>query len=381
MSLGMSSLLFSRPDLSALEERYLLEALHSEKLAGDHRFTKRAARLLSDKLEGARVLMTPSCTAALELAMLALEIGPGDEVVCPSFTFVSTANAAVLRGARVVFAEIEPETLNLDPRDVARRVSPKTKAILPIHYAGVAADMEALVDVAADCGAAVIEDAAQALGSSLRGRPLGVLGRAACFSFHETKNLSCGEGGAFVTKDDGLADRAEWMREKGTNRSAFLRGEVDKYTWVSAGSSFLPSELQMAVLVAQLERADDIARAREARWLQYHDRLAPLEERGALLRPRIPEGARSNHHIYHVLLPSLEERERVRGTLTRQNIPVSFHYIPLHTSPYARNALGWSERLPVTEEMAGRLLRLPLHPKLTEDVVDRIVDALEGAIS
>lgn len=377
----MSSLLFSRPDLSDLEERYLLEALHSEKLAGDHRFTKRAAGLLSAQLEGARVLMTPSCTAALELALLALDVGPKDEVICPSFTFVSTANAAVLRGARVVFAEIERETLNIDPEDVARRITPKTKAILPIHYAGVAADMEALLAVAATCGAAVIEDAAQAFGSLLDDRPAGVLGRAACFSFHETKNLTCGEGGAFVTKDQALAKKAEWIREKGTNRSAFLRGEVDKYTWVSAGSSYLPSELQMAVLVAQLERAEEIARAREARWLQYHAHLEALEERGALRRPRVPPRARANHHIYYVLLPTLEERERVRRALTAQSIPVSFHYVPLHGSPYAKNQLGWSEPLPITEDLAGRLLRLPLHAKLSEEDVSRIAAALEETLS
>ena len=326
-----------------------------------------------------RVLLTTSCTHAMELALMALGLRPGQEVICPSFTFVSTANAVLRLGATPVFAEIEEETLGLDAADVERRISPKTAAILPVHYAGIAADMDRLGALASARGLRIVEDAAQGLAASYRGRPLGTIGDAGCFSFHETKNVTCGEGGALALKDPDLIARAEIMREKGTNRRAYLRGEVDKYTWVAEGSSFVLSDVLAALLDAQLDRLEEIQRRRSEWAGRYHEALGPWAERvGARLPPRLGDRT-SNHHIFYVLLPSPEIRDRVLGRLRDDGIQAAFHFVPLHSAPFGRR-LG-EVVLPVTDRVAATLVRLPLHPLLTAEEVDRAASALIRAAS
>jgi dTDP-4-amino-4,6-dideoxygalactose transaminase len=334
---------------------------------------------LAERLGGARVLLTTSCTHALELALLALGVGRGQEVICPSFTFVSTANAILRVGATPVFADIEDRTLGLDPADVERVLTPRTAAILPVHYAGVAPDMEALRDLARGRGLFVVEDAAQGLGASYRGKPLGTLGDGGCFSFHETKNITSGEGGALVLRDAAVAARAEIIREKGTNRSAFLRGEVDKYTWVAEGSSFILSDLLAALLDAQLDKFDEIQRRRARVTASYRQGLARwAEEGGVRLSPADDSDRTGNDHLFYLLFPDTEARDAALVALKAAGVMASFHYVPLHSSPHGR-ALGMGHReLPVTDRVAGTLLRLPLHPLLTEEEVARVVEAVRG---
>jgi len=348
------------------------------RVAGDGPFCRQVEGRLESQLGAAHVLLTTSCTHALELALLALGVGPGREVVCPSFTFVSTANAILRAGARPVFADIEDLTLGLDPLDVVRRLTPRTAAILPVHYAGVAPNMHALAEIARAHDLAIVEDAAQGLGASYRGRPLGTLGDAGCFSFHETKNLTCGEGGALVLRDDAVAARAEIIREKGTNRSAFLRGQVDKYTWVAEGSSYVLSDLLAAILDAQLDKQDEIARRRATIAGRYATELAGwAESHGVRLPPRLPD-REPNHHIFHLLLPDEGRRDRLMQHLRERGIQATFHYVPLHTAPHGRT-LGEPLALPVTDRVASTLLRLPLHPLMSEDDVDHVVETVQGA--
>jgi dTDP-4-amino-4,6-dideoxygalactose transaminase len=326
------------------------------------------------------VLLTTSCTHALELALLALDVGPGQEVICPSFTFVSTANAVLRVGARPVFADIEDRTLGLDANDVARRLGPRTAAIIPVHYAGVAPDVDALASLAATHGLKVVEDAAQALGGSFRGRPLGTLADAGCFSFHETKNITCGEGGALVMADPERSRRAEIIREKGTNRSAFLRGEVDKYTWVSEGSSYVLSDLLAAVLDAQLDKFDEIQEGRARIVAFYRSALADwARDHGVRLPAQDPQRVSSNH-LFHLLLPDTESRDRCLAALRSRGVLASFHYVPLHSSPFGRSLGQGGESMPVTDRVASTLVRLPLHPRLTDDEVARVVDAVREAL-
>jgi dTDP-4-amino-4,6-dideoxygalactose transaminase len=365
---------FSRPWFDGREEAAVREAL-SGQVSGDGPIGRRVEARLAGQLGASRVLLTTSGTHALELALLALGIGPGQEVVCPSFTFVSSANAVLRVGARPVFADVEETTLGLDPADVERRLTPRTAALIPVHYAGVAPDMEALLGLARTRGLLVVEDAAQGVAATWRGRALGTLGDAGCLSFHETKNVTCGEGGALVLGDPEIARRAEIAREKGTNRAAFLRGEVDKYTWVAEGSSYVLSDVLAAILEAQLDKLGEIQSRRAAVVARYREGLAGwAAERGVRLPPELPERG-PNHHLFFLLYPEPRLRDAALVSLRAQGVMATFHYVPLHSAPHARR-LGLDVELPVTERVAATLLRLPLHPRLTPGEIDRVVAAV-----
>jgi dTDP-4-amino-4,6-dideoxygalactose transaminase len=367
----------SAPWYGEPETARIADALRG-RTAGDGPLGRRVERRLAEMLGVKRVLLTTSCTHALELALLALGIGPGQEVICPSFTFVSTANAILRVGARPVFAEIEEGSLGLDVADVAARVTEKTAALLPVHYAGVAPDMEGLLGLARSRGLRVIEDAAQGLGATWRGRPLSTLGDLGCLSFHETKNVSCGEGGALVVDDAELAARAEVIREKGTNRSAFLRGEVDKYTWVAEGSSYILSDVLGAILDAQLDRFAEI-QARRARVVaRYQAGLAEWARAGGVRITETQPERGPNHHIFMLLFPDEALRNAAMDHLKSHGVLATFHYVPLHSSPFGRTLAPAGLELPITDRVARTLLRLPLHPLLTEEDVDRVVAAVSS---
>jgi dTDP-4-amino-4,6-dideoxygalactose transaminase len=347
---------------------------------GDGPVGKRVEDQLCRWLGARHCFLTTSCTHALEMAMIVLDIGPGDEVIMPGFTFVSTANAVFMRGGTPVFAEIRENDVNLDPEDVARRITPATRAVVPVHYAGVSADFNGLFRVLEEANVtgrkiAMVEDAAQALGARWNDQFLGTVGDIGCFSFHDTKNITCGEGGAFVTGDGELARKAERVREKGTNRSAFLRGEVDKYTWVGPGSSYIPSEILSAVLEAQLQKKEAIQQARESVWNTYRRTLEPAEERGWIYLPKIPGYAQPNYHIFHFRVQRVQDRNPLLKSLKNAGIDATFHYVPLHNSPWARSTLGEIPALPRTERVADSLIRLPLWPGLSdriEEVAERV---------
>ncbi len=367
---------FSRPWFDEREVAAVTALLSGDRhVSGDGPTGRRVEERLGALLGSGRVLLTTSGTHALELALLALGIGPGQEVICPSFTFVSSANAALRVGARPVFADIEEKTLGLDAADVEARLSSRSVAVMPVHYAGVAPDMDALLALAQRHRLRVVEDAAQGLAASWRGRPLGTIGDAGCFSFHESKNVTCGEGGALFVRDPELARRAEIVREKGTDRAAFFRGEVDKYTWVAEGSSYVLSDVLAALLDAQLDKLAEIQRRRAAVVARYRDGLAPwAAERGVRLPPELPE-REPNHHIFFLLDPNGRERDAALRSLRARGVQATFHYVPLHSAPHARR-LGVQVQLPVTDRVAGSLLRLPLHPLLTDGEVDRVIAAV-----
>ncbi len=362
----------------AREAERIAQALEG-RVAGNGPFCQKVEGRLQQLLGGRRVLLTTSCTHAMELALLALGVGPGDEVICPSFTFVSTANAVLRMGARPVFADIEDRTLGLDPADVERRLSSRTVGILPVHYAGIAADMAPLLDLARSRRLKVVEDAAHGLAASFRGRPLGTLGDAGCFSFHETKNVTCGEGGAVTFADAAVAERAEVIREKGTNRSAFLRGEVDKYTWVAEGSSYVLSDVLAAMLDAQLDKLEEIQVRRARVASRYREELGAWAQAHGARLPATDGDRQANDHLFYVLLPDEETRERCLSGLRARGVMAAFHYVPLHSSPYGRR-LGAAGELPVTDRVARTLVRLPLHPRLSEGDVDRVVGAVKEAL-
>jgi dTDP-4-amino-4,6-dideoxygalactose transaminase len=346
--------------------------------AGDGPIGRRVEERLAALTGARRVLLTTSCSHAMELALLALGVGPGHEVILPSFTFASSANAALRVGARPVFAEIDERTLGLDPADVERRLTPRTAALLPVHYAGVAPDMAGLLDIAAQRKLRVVEDAAQGIAARWRGRALGTLGDAGCLSFHETKNLSCGEGGALLLSDPELAKRAEIAREKGTNRAAFFRGEVDKYTWVAEGSSYVLSDVLAALLDAQLDKLGAIQARRAAVVARYRAGLSDWAARaGVRLPAELPERD-PNHHIFYLLYPEPARRDRALKALRAGGVMATFHYVPLHSAPQGRR-LGADHELPVTERVAATLLRLPLHARLADPDVDRVIDAVRRA--
>jgi len=366
---------FTQPYVGEAERRAVADAVQQSVLHGDGPISERVQAQLREWLGVHCALLTTSCTHALEMAMIALEIGPGDEVIMPSFTFVSTANAVVLRGATPVFAEIRPDTLNIDPADVERKITPRTKVIAPVHYAGIACDMEALQDLADMHDLAIVEDAAQGVDAYYEDRPLGTIGDIGCYSFHDTKNVTSGEGGAFLTNDPEIAQRSEIVREKGTNRSAFFRGEVDKYSWVDEGSSYLPSDILAALLEAQLARRDEIRALRKQVWDAYYEALTPLAEDGLLTLPTVPDYARPNYHIFYLRTRTPEARNDLLGALKAEGIGATFHYIPLHSSPYGRNTLGCTEDLDITQHCSETLIRLPLYPQLADraDEVANIV--------
>lgn len=366
---------FNRPTLAGKELDYVREAVERGQLAGDGTFTERCQRQLAEEIGATAVLLTHSCTAALEMAALLLDIGPGDEAIMPSFTFVSTANAAVLRGGVPVFVDVRPDTLNIDETLVEAAVTARTRAIFPVHYAGVPAEMDAIDGIARRHGLAVVEDAAQALGSTYRGRNAGSLGALAAFSFHETKNLISGEGGCLAINDPALVPRAEIIREKGTDRKRFFRGEVDKYTWVDIGSSFLPGELIASFLLGQLEAADAIRADRLASWTAYDEALRSFGNRG-IGTPTIPSHCGHNGHLYYVILPSAEAREALIGRMREDGIMTPFHYVPLHSSPAGRRFGRTSGKLAVTEDLSARLVRLPLYPRMG-DALPRVIARLQ----
>ncbi len=372
---------FNKPFIAGKELYYIAQAVTLGNLAGDGYFTKQCSQLFEKRFGIHKVLMTPSCTAALEMAAMLCELGPGDEVILPSYTFVSAANALVRVGAKPVFVDIRKDTLNLDENLIEAAITNKTKAILPVHYAGIGCEMDRIMAIANKHNLLVIEDAAQGVGAYYNDRALGTIGHLGTYSFHETKNYICGEGGALCINDPGMIKRAEIIREKGTNRSEFFRGEVDKYTWVDVGSSYVPSEIACAFLYAQLEMLDVIAEHRKAIYKQYRMLLKSHEIQGLLCLPHIPEDCKSNYHMFYILLPDMETRDALMAYLKRHDIFAVFHYIPLHTSPMGKKFGYTEDDLPITEQLSGRLLRLPFYYEMTEEeqvyIVKRITEWLE----
>lgn len=357
---------------------YVTQVIQNRKICGDGPFTARCNEALEALTGAPKALLTTSGTSALEMAAILLDIQPGDEVIMPSFTFVSTANAFALRGAKIVFVDVQPDTMNLDPLCVRAAITPHTRAIVPVHYAGVCCDMDALGDIAREHGLAMVEDAAQAVGSFYKDRPAGSMSDVGCFSFHETKNYSMGEGGAVILNDPHMVERAEIIREKGTDRSRFYRGQVDKYTWVDIGSSFLPSELNAAYLLAQLEQRASITAARMARWEQYDAGLAPLEQRGLIERMKVPADCVHNAHMYYIKLRSLEERSRLIAFLAEHDICAVFHYVPLHSATAGLKYGRFVGEDRYTTVLSERLLRLPMFYELTEADCVRVIETISA---
>jgi len=357
---------------------YVTQVIQNRKICGDGPFTARCNEALEALTGAPKALLTTSGTSALEMAAILLDIQPGDEVIMPSFTFVSTANAFALRGAKIVFVDVQPDTMNLDPLCVRAAITQHTRAIVPVHYAGVCCDMDALGDIAREHGLAMVEDAAQAVGSFYKDRPAGSMSDVGCFSFHETKNYSMGEGGAVILNDPHMVERAEIIREKGTDRSRFYRGQVDKYTWVDIGSSFLPSELNAAYLLAQLEQRASITAARMARWEQYDAGLAPLEQRGLIERMKVPADCVHNAHMYYIKLRSLEERSRLIAYLAEHDICAVFHYVPLHSATAGLKYGRFVGEDRYTTVLSERLLRLPMFYELTEADCARVIETISA---
>lgn len=370
---------FNQPYMTGRELWLISQAHANGHLSGDGEFTRQCHAWLEARTGCRKALLTHSCTAALEMAALLLDLAPGDEVIMPSFTFVSTANAFVLRGAVPVFVDIRPDTLNIDESLVEAAITPRTKAICVVHYAGVGCEMDAIGEIAARHGIPVVEDAAQGVLADYKGMPLGGIGALGAFSFHETKNVISGEGGALLVNDPRFVERAEIIREKGTNRSKFFRGQVDKYTWVDAGSSYLPGEIIAAFLAAQFEEADAITGRRLAIWDRYHAWAEPLERLGVLRRPIVPAHCRHNAHMYYVLLPGLESRTRFIENFKQRGFGAVFHYIPLHSSPAGQRYGRTHGDMPVTDATSDRLVRLPLWVGL-EAHMDGLLEAAEASI-
>lgn len=370
---------FNRPYMTGRELWLIAQAHANGHLSGDGAFTKRCHAWLEQNTGASKALLTHSCTAALEMAALLLDINPGDEVIMPSFTFVSTANAFALRGAVPVFVDIREDTINLDERLIEDAITTRTKAICVVHYAGVSCEMDTIMDIAQRYDLRVVEDAAQGIMSTYRGRPLGTIGELGALSFHETKNIISGEGGALLCRDPALANRAEIIREKGTNRSNFFRGQVDKYTWVDVGSSFLPGEITAAFLAAQMDAAKEITDRRMSIWNRYHAWAEPHDSSGRFRRPYVPGHCTHNAHMYYLLLPNLEARTRFISSLREDGVHAVFHYIPLHSSP-AGGRIGRAHgSLSITDDVSDRLVRMPLWIGL-EDVQDRVFDAADRAL-
>jgi dTDP-4-amino-4,6-dideoxygalactose transaminase len=371
---------FNWPHMTGKELYYIAEAHFQGRLAGDGPFTQRCHTWVEQRTNCNKALLTHSCTAALELSALLLDLGPGDEVIMPSYTFVSTANAFVLRGAVPVFVDIREDTLNLDENLIEAAITDRTKAIVPVHYAGVGCEMDRIMAIAQKHNLKVVEDAAQGMMSKYKGKALGSIGNLGAYSFHETKNIISGEGGCLLINDPKLALRAEIIREKGTDRSQFFRGEIDKYTWQDIGSSFLPGELIAAFLWAQLEEAHRITAERLKTWQHYHEMLLPFEEQNLLRRPIIPESCQHNGHMYYILLSPTIERQPLLDKFKENGISVIFHYIPLHSSPAGQRYARAHGSLSVTDSIAERLIRLPLWVGLSIRQQQRVVDILRQHI-
>lgn len=363
---------FNIPPHLGTEEKYISKAIENRKICGDGEFTKRAGSWLENKTGCKKALLTTSCTHALEMSAFLSDIHQGDEVIMPSYTFVSTANAFVLRGARIVFTDIRPDTMNIDENLIEAAITPKTKAIVPVHYAGVGCEMDKITEIAKRHNLTVVEDAAQGLMSEYRGKALGTFGTFGTISFHETKNYSMGEGGALLINNEEYAERAEIIREKGTNRSRFFRGQVDKYTWVDEGSSYLPSELNAAYLYPQLEQAEIINNDRLASWSRYYEMLKPLADKGHIELPFVPDYCKHNAHMFYIKAKDLEERTRLIAHLKEQGITAVFHYVPLHTSPAGKEYGRFNGKDNYTTKESDRLLRLPMYYGLTESDIYKV---------
>lgn len=368
---------FNIPPFLGIEFEYVRQAaVVNHKICGDGPFTKKCHEWLENRFHAKKALLTTSGTAALEMAAMLCQLSPGDEVIMPSFTFSSTATAFVQFGARIVFVDVRPDTMNIDETKIEDAITDKTKVIVVVHYAGVACEMDAIMDIAERHGLFVVEDAAQAVMSAYKGTPLGTLGTFGCYSFHETKNYSMGEGGALLVNDPSFTERAEIIREKGTNRTQFLMGQIDKYTWVDAGSSWLPSDMNAAYLYAQLEAADEIDADRQQTWAHYHEALAPLAQRGLLDVPAVPEECRHNAHLYYVKLADLDERTRFIDHLKAHGVQSAFHYIPLHSSPAGRRFGRFHGRDEYTTRESERLVRLPMYYGMGEENVSASVESV-----
>jgi len=372
----MYTIPFNKPTIVGKELYYISEAIHNGYSAGDAAFTKKCHALLEQALRVPKTLLTTSCTDALEMTALLLNIQPGDEIIVPSFTFVTTANAFVLRGAKPVFIDIRPDTLNMDETQLEHLITPRTRAIIPVHYAGVGCEMDTICAIGAKHNVSIVEDNAHGLFGKYRGRYLGTFGSFATQSFHETKNFICGEGGALLINDPQYIERAEIIREKGTNRSRFYRGQVDKYTWVDIGSSFLPSDLLAAFLYAQLEARNEIQSKRQRIWEYYYTNLEAWAKTYQVRLPHIPDHCEQAYHMFYLILPSLDERQRFIEHLKSKRIQSVFHYLPLHLSDMGRQFGGKEGDCPVTEDLSDRLVRLPFYNELTEADQARVVEAI-----
>jgi dTDP-4-amino-4,6-dideoxygalactose transaminase len=373
---------FNRPAHTGNEEQYVLDALNSDKISGDGKYGRLCQTWFEDRLGCKKALLTPSCTHALEMAAILIDIQPGDEVIMPSYTFVSTANAFVMRGAKIIFVDIRPDTMNIDETLIEAAITNETKAIVPVHYAGVSCDMDFINNIADQHGLFVIEDAAQGMMSTYKEKSLGTLGHLAAYSFHETKNFtSGGEGGLLIINDEKFVHRSEIIREKGTNRSQFFRGLVDKYTWVDVGSSYLPSELQAAYLWGQLEKTQEITTDRLQSWQYYQDSLAHLAERKLIDLPTIPTDCRHNGHMFYLKTRDLEQRTALLEHLKRDQILAVFHYIPLHTAPAGRKFSRFHGEDRFTTRESERLVRLPLWFGMGQEISDQVVKSVQAFYS
>ncbi|MFC1888815.1 dTDP-4-amino-4,6-dideoxygalactose transaminase [Thermodesulfobacteriota bacterium] len=377
----MYTIPFNRPFLSGNEFEYINDAIRRGHISGDGYYTKQVSAILEQMTGGRKTLLTTSCTHALEMTALLLDLKAGDEFIVPSYTFVSTINAFLLRGAKPVFAEIREDTLNIDENHIEDLITENTRVIIPVHYGGIGAEMVQIMETANTNGLHVIEDAAQAIGSSYQGKSLGTWGTFGTLSFHETKNIQCGEGGALIINDESYIEKAEIIREKGTNRNKFFRGEVDKYTWVGMGSSYLMSDLLAAFLMAQLEKFDQINAMRKRIYNYYREGLADLEKNGRIRLPAIPEQCEPNYHLFYIIFREEEIRDRVMNDLKENGILSVFHYVPLHSSPMGKRYGYRKGDLPVTEKISRCLLRLPFFNEITYEQQDRVIDLLLKSLS
>lgn len=368
---------FNVPPFVGSEIKYIEEAVKAQKICGDGQFTHKCNEWIEEKTGTKKALLTTSCTHATEMAAILLDIKEGDEVIMPSYTFVSTADAFVLRGAKVVFVDINPRTMNIDENLIEDAITDKTKAIVPVHYAGVSCEMDKIMEIAKKYNLYVVEDAAQGIMSTYKGKALGTMGDYGCYSFHETKNYSMGEGGALLIKDEKNAEKAEIVREKGTNRSKFFRGQIDKYTWVEAGSSYLPSDMNAAYLWAQLEKADEINQNRLASWNRYYDGLKELGDAGKIELPYVPEYCQHNAHMFYVKTKDLQERSQLISYLKENGVLAVFHYIPLHTAPAGKEFGRFHGEDKFTTRESERLMRLPMYYGLEPENVDKIVGLIK----
>jgi dTDP-4-amino-4,6-dideoxygalactose transaminase len=365
---------FNKPPYTGNEEKYVLESIKSSKISGDGEFTKKCHKWFEEKLQCKKALLTTSCTHALEMAAILLDIKEGDEVIMPSYTFVSTANAFVLRGAKIVFVDIRPDTMNIDETKIEEAITSKTKVIVPVHYAGVACEMDTIMDIAKKYNLFVVEDAAQGMMSTYKGKALGTIGHLGAFSFHETKNYtSAGEGGLLIINDENFVQRAEIIREKGTNRSLFFRGMVDKYSWVDVGSSYLMNDVSAAYLWGNLEKADEINQNRLNSWQKYYDGLKELENRGFIELPKIPDGCVQNAHMFYIKVKDLEERTALLDYLKRNDIYAVFHYVPLHSSEAGLKFSLFSKEDIYTTKESDKLIRLPMYFGLDNKDIEKII--------